>query len=270
MTTLNIMSYYLANNLINHIIRNTSYTPSSSIYAALYISDPTKLDTGTEVSGGGYSRIQCPAFTIGGGTATSGGINFGPATSYWGTVNYIGIKDDGGHLLFYGALTYPLVVDISNNVKIDSNLKISLRGDTFLGWGAAIADDVLNFVLNGYSYPTPGTSIYLALGRSLITTATYNFSSWLEIPQAAGYSRKLIGNDWNYISEGTVFNLNNIVFTENATVNWGNIANCALFNSSSAGEPVFWGTIGTPRNILTGDGLIFPSNSIRVSIDAQV
>jgi hypothetical protein len=271
------MSDYLEEKLIKHMLKGISYiSPTWAVYFALYTSNPGERGIdGTEVntSNTGYNRMNA-SFTVADGVATlSDDISFPIATASWGTITHFALRDDytGGNLLFYGALSNSLSISTQETLIISaSGLRISLNGTQDGGWGQGTATDVLNFVLNGYSYPTPGTSIYLALGRSLITTATYNFSSWLEIPQAAGYSRKLIGNDWNYISEGTVFNLNNIVFTENATVNWGNIANCALFNSSSAGEAVFWGTIGTPRNILTGDGLIFPSNSIRVSIDAQV
>lgn len=267
MTTLNIMSYYLANNLINHIIRNTSYTAPSSIYAALYISDPTKLDTGTEVSGGGYSRIQCPAFTVSGGTATSGDINFGPATSYWGTVNYIGIKDDSGQLLFYGALTYPLVVNISNSVKISSNLKVSLRGDTFLGWGAGTADDVLNFVLNHGSFLTPGNSVYIALGRTAVGNGLSNLTSWTEIT-GAGYSRKQVAGTsaWASPTSGSTSNNDIIIFTEQALINWGVASNIAFMNSSSAFSPLFWGKLNPARTILTGDGIKFLVGSIGVSL----
>lgn len=45
------MSNYLENALINATLRNTSYTSPATVYLALYTSDPTDADSGTEVSG---------------------------------------------------------------------------------------------------------------------------------------------------------------------------------------------------------------------------
>jgi len=50
------MSNYLENALINATLRNTSYTSPATVYLALYTSDPTDADTGTEVTGNAYVR----------------------------------------------------------------------------------------------------------------------------------------------------------------------------------------------------------------------
>ena len=50
------MSTYLENALINATLRNTSYTSPATVYVGLYTSDPTDANTGTEVSGGSYTR----------------------------------------------------------------------------------------------------------------------------------------------------------------------------------------------------------------------
>lgn len=47
------LSNYLENKLIDHVLRNTAYTPPATVYLALYTTDPTDADSGTEVSGGG-------------------------------------------------------------------------------------------------------------------------------------------------------------------------------------------------------------------------
>lgn len=49
-------SNYLEDALLNHVLRNTAYTPPTTVYAALYLSDPTDEDKGQEVKGGGYAR----------------------------------------------------------------------------------------------------------------------------------------------------------------------------------------------------------------------
>ena len=101
------MSNYLENALINATLRNTSYTSPSSSYLALYTSDPTDADTGTEVSGTSYA-LQ--AITFGapsnGVSTNSAAIEFPQAGGSWGTVTHVGIRDalTAGNLLFHTPL----------------------------------------------------------------------------------------------------------------------------------------------------------------------
>lgn len=101
------MSNYLENALINATIRNTSYTSPTTVYLALYTSDPTDADTGTEVTGNGYAR---QAITFGapsnGVSTNTAAIEFPQATGSWGTVAYVGIRDalTTGNLLFHTPL----------------------------------------------------------------------------------------------------------------------------------------------------------------------
>ena len=55
---MNNLSTYLKNQLVNAALRGQAYTPPTHIYLALYTSDPTADDLGTEVSGNGYARQQ--------------------------------------------------------------------------------------------------------------------------------------------------------------------------------------------------------------------
>lgn len=101
------MSNYLENALINAVLRNTSYTSPATVYLALYTSDPTDADTGTEVSGNAYVRQSITFGAPSNGVSTnSAAIEFPQATGSWGTVAYIGIRDasTAGNLLFHTAL----------------------------------------------------------------------------------------------------------------------------------------------------------------------
>ncbi len=101
------MSNYLENALVNATLRNTSYTSPTTVYVALYTTDPTDADTGTEVSGNGYAR-QSVTFSSpsNGATSNSSAVEFPQATGSWGTVAYIGLRDasSGGNLLYHTAL----------------------------------------------------------------------------------------------------------------------------------------------------------------------
>jgi hypothetical protein len=101
------MSNYLENALINAVLRNTSYTSPTTVYLALYTSDPTDADAGTEVSGNAYARQSITFGAPSNGVSTnSAAIEFPQATGSWGTVAYVGIRDasTAGNLLFHTAL----------------------------------------------------------------------------------------------------------------------------------------------------------------------
>lgn len=116
------MSNYLENALINGTLRATSYAAPTTVYLALYLTDPTDADSGTEVSGGSYVR---QSITFGapsnGVTSNSVAIEFPQATASWGTIQYIGIRDNltGGNLLYHTAL------DASKEIGTDDIFKIT-------------------------------------------------------------------------------------------------------------------------------------------------
>lgn len=117
------MSDYLENKLIDHILRDQTWTKPSTIYVALFTAAPNDAGGGTEVSGGSYARVQVgPSLTAweqtqgGTGAASSGTggltqnaaeITFPTPSANWGSITHFGIFDasSGGNLLFHGALT---------------------------------------------------------------------------------------------------------------------------------------------------------------------
>jgi hypothetical protein len=101
------MSNFLENALINATLRNTSYTSPAVVYLALYTSDPTDADTGTEVTGNGYARQSITFGAPSNGVSTnSAAIEFPQATGSFGTVTHVGIRDalTSGNLLFHTPL----------------------------------------------------------------------------------------------------------------------------------------------------------------------
>lgn len=95
----------VAANLLNQLFRD------DPIYIALYTSNPTAADTGSEVSGGSYARqaitFSAPATESGAQTIkNTSEIQFPVATADWGTVTHVGIRTaaTGGNLLSFGTL----------------------------------------------------------------------------------------------------------------------------------------------------------------------
>jgi len=114
------ISTYLANKLLDHTLRNVAYTPPSTVYLALYTSNPGAGDTGTEVSGGGYAR-QAVTFNpaSGGQVVNSADVVFPAATASWGTITHIGVRDaaTGGNLLYYAALSTVKTIAAGDQIK---------------------------------------------------------------------------------------------------------------------------------------------------------
>jgi len=124
------MSNYLENALINATLRNTTYTSPSTVYVALYTSDPTDADTGTEVSGTSYARQSVTFGSPSNGVSTnSAAVEFPQAGGSWGTVTHIGIRDasTSGNLLYHTALDASKAIATGDVFRIASgSLSVTL------------------------------------------------------------------------------------------------------------------------------------------------
>jgi hypothetical protein len=101
------ISNWLSAQLLNAALRNMAFTPPTTVFLALYTSDPTAADTGTEVSGGSYARkavtFGAPAVAGGKQTVVSmADVEFPIATADWGLVTHVGIRTalTGGNLMW--------------------------------------------------------------------------------------------------------------------------------------------------------------------------
>ena len=124
------MSNYLENALINVTLRATSYTAPTTVYVALYTTDPTDADTGTEVTGGSYARTAVTfAAPSNGVSLNSADVTFPTCTAGWGTITHIGLRDasTAGNLLYHTPLDSSKTIDTGDIFKIStSNLSVTL------------------------------------------------------------------------------------------------------------------------------------------------
>jgi len=116
-------SNYLENALINATLRNTAYTSPTTVYLALYTTDPTDADTGTEVSGTSYARQSITFGAPSNGVSTnSAAIEFPQAGGSWGTVTHIGIRD----ALTVGNLLYHTPLDASKTIATGDVFRVAV------------------------------------------------------------------------------------------------------------------------------------------------
>jgi len=124
-------SNYLETELLEHVFTNTAYTAPSTLYLALFTSNPADDNSGTEVttSGTAYAR-QTVTFTVSGDTATTdAAVEFATATANYGTVSHVGIYDasSAGNLIAYAALTTSKAIETGDVFRVPAgDLDITL------------------------------------------------------------------------------------------------------------------------------------------------
>ena len=117
------MSNFLENALVNATLRNTTYTSPATVYVALFTTDPTDANTGTEVSGGSYARTSVTfAAPSNGAAASNADCTFPTATGSFGTVTHIGLFDasTSGNLLYHTPLDTSKLIETGDIFKIAS------------------------------------------------------------------------------------------------------------------------------------------------------
>lgn len=116
-------SNYLANKLVDATVRNIAYTTPEVVYLALYTTDPTKEDVGSEVDQASYTR-QPVTFTEPeeGISSNTNQVDWSEATSNWGLVTHIGIRDEAGE----GNLLYFTKLDNAKNILTGDQFRVDV------------------------------------------------------------------------------------------------------------------------------------------------
>lgn len=145
----NITKYLEKKLLEQSVGRITNFTLSNGVYVGLFTSAPTAdytsaNPTGTEVTGGNYSRkpIQAAGWndaqdnndvTYSSKITNKNDIEWTGINANWGTIGYVGIFDAGttspptGNLLWFGPLSTPITIAANDTFTISSgNITLTL------------------------------------------------------------------------------------------------------------------------------------------------
>lgn len=118
-------SDYTEDAILNHLFRNVPLASPTTVYAALFTSDPGEASGGTEVAAGAnsYAR-QAISFGAPGGGAVANTVALTWTNMPAAFVSHVAVMDalTGGNMLAYAALSYtvnvaagePFVIDIGN------------------------------------------------------------------------------------------------------------------------------------------------------------
>lgn len=110
---------YLADALLDHLLKVSPYTQPNDIYVGLFTASPG--DAGSivnEIAVGNYARVNQNTWDAASGEVTQNTsiIQFVTANTYFGTITYYGMFDTlsvASNMMFYDSLTS--VVTIANN-----------------------------------------------------------------------------------------------------------------------------------------------------------
>ena len=117
--------------VLTWLFTGDAVTRPSSLYVALFTSNPAEDASGTEVSTSGtaYAR-QSAIFSVTGDTASNtAAIEFPTATASYGTVSHVGVFDasTGGNLIAHAALTTSKAIDTGDVFRVPTgDLDITL------------------------------------------------------------------------------------------------------------------------------------------------
>ena len=115
------LSDHLENEILDHILGTGAYTMPSSVYVGLSTSSFNDDNSGTELSGSGYTRkVATFAAAASGTTSNNAAVEFPAATGSWGDVSHFGLFDasSSGNLLIHGAFSVSKTVSSGDILKI--------------------------------------------------------------------------------------------------------------------------------------------------------
>lgn len=219
-------------------MRATTATAPATVYAALFLSDPTETGAaGTEASYGGYARqaitLASPT-TVGTTVSTSNPatITFPTPPGASGTVLYAAIMDasTGGNMLVYKLLANPIPLTSETSPRFAA-------GEIVLTMAGGNLDPTFKVKILNYLRGTnlTGFTPYLALYSGDPTTSGTELSG-------SGYARLELTFDTpaEQVSGQMQTANTNSVESAAASANWGTWAYGVIMDASTAGNRVWY------------------------------
>jgi hypothetical protein len=256
--------------LLNHLTRNSAYSPVATVYLALCTGDPGEAATGASMNecanSGNYART---AITLGAAASRrvtqSGVVTFPAANGAWGTVSHWAIVDSGtygaGNVLAYGSLAVSKVV-VSGNTPSVASGQVWVEITASTGLSNYAAEGFLNRMFRNQAFTVSAN--YAAL----TTTAPSDSAAGTE-PSGNGYARKAIDVNggtsptWGTVSGGAVTTAHAVTFAA-ATGAWGTISNMMIMDALTTGNMLWYGDVAD-QAVGDGDTVSFPAGDIDLS-----
>lgn len=256
-------STYLAQKLIDHVLRGVTYTPPSGTYLALAVADLTDdNDTTKEVTGAWYARQEITSWAapVGSGmsTSNSNALAYSAVTGSSLTVTHWGLYDalTSGNLLASGEFTTSKVGNVNNVFKVDAG-EIELTFGGLLS--VHLAQALINYVLRGQALSSP--SKYVALFDA---DPTSSFVTANEL-DGAWYARQAVAT-WdapvgtgNSTANTNGFTFPDVTGAEVTVTHWG------LVDALTSGNLLFSSALTTSETLSIGDAFAAQAGDLTLS-----
>jgi hypothetical protein len=257
-TTTGCLTNFSEQKLLDHLLRNTSWTMPTCFFA-LWQGSPTDTGAGssevTTPGTNGYARI---AVGTGGSSkfaaaasraiTTNADIVWGPSTGGpWGTVSFWALMDasTGGNVLAYGDLTDSTIGTDDKYKILAGNLTLSFTAGS--KWTDALLNLMLDHLVGRTAWTSPSTWLALFEGDPLgagVETDT---------PGSNGYARQDLDAAMSAASGGSIQNGSVITFGPDTTTNWGTSDYYAVFTASTGSTPIGGALLTASKTISVGD-----------------
>ncbi|HDK27401.1 MAG TPA: hypothetical protein ENG48_10010 [Candidatus Atribacteria bacterium] len=260
-----VLSTYVCNKMLDHILKTGSYSQPTNIYVALFDGDPE--GAGIECSGATYARVQANGWSNATSRALSNEakIEFPEAGNDWGNVNYIALYDaiTGGNLLGKD--------DIDEiTVNEGDNLYIAI-GDIDISIGAGgicntYAEAFLDHIFKNDPLSVP-TNLYVGYSTANIEDDASGLAGGE--PSGNGYARKNF-NTWNGAANKATDNNGAILFDAASGGAHGTITHFFIadhLSNQTESNIIFYGPLDSSVVIGDGDQLNFPDGDLDIEID---
>ena len=99
-----VLSNFYGDKLLQALYLNTSFTLPTTVYVALFTTEPMPANSGTEVSGGSYARQSVTFGTVASHQSqNTNTVTWPVATANWGAIPWIAFFDasTSGNLITY-------------------------------------------------------------------------------------------------------------------------------------------------------------------------
>ena len=225
------------NALIDHVF-GTTYTPSATLYLALYTDDPDDDGTATEADYTGYARTEITLGLAASRTVTQDAlVTYNQCTVGTNVISHWGIMElvSGGDMLAHGALTATKTVSPGKTPSVAST-------EVFVEFNAGIistylADELLDLMFNNVAYTQP------AIWVALVETSTVSDSddgSTIDELDMTGYQRRQAGTGWTVV--GSTITNDGVVDFGQLTSTGETVVSAVLCDNSTtgAGEVLFY------------------------------
>lgn len=119
-------STYLANELLDHVLKTGAYTVPTNIYVALLTGTPAAASDGSDIAAmeanyTGYARVVCNTWDVAAAQASenTGAVTFEKCTAGDDTVTHFALLDgnagtDDDHVLYWGSLSETKIISVND------------------------------------------------------------------------------------------------------------------------------------------------------------